>query len=356
MVFVRLTKLRALLVAALAIGLSAASSMSVGAPKCTLVKIEEWPVRLVNNLPIVDGAINGRKIGILIDTGAMRSLLLRAAAVRLDLPRQEATGYRMFGIGGQTRVEIASIDEFRIGQNVRKDWRLLVAGEQSDDNGIDVILGEDFFHAFDVEFDLAHNAVRLFQPKDCDGVSLAYWTSDVAGNVKLEPFSESRAEIVLSVQINGHPVRAKLDSGSSASVLSKDDAAAAGVTPETPGVVAGDRTRGLGTNTVATWIGPFQSFAIDNEIIRDTTILFADLYKDTRYTSTGSNISRNVEQLHPMLLGADFLRAHRVLVAHSRSKLYFTYVGGPVFLTRSATPAVGPPPEAGAPPAAGDPK
>jgi hypothetical protein len=32
-----------------------------------------------------------------------------------------------------------------------------------------------------------------------------------------------------------------------------------------------------------------------------------------------------------MLLGADFLRAHRVLVAHSQRKLYFTYTGGPVF-------------------------
>jgi tetratricopeptide (TPR) repeat protein len=32
-----------------------------------------------------------------------------------------------------------------------------------------------------------------------------------------------------------------------------------------------------------------------------------------------------------MLLGADFLRAHRVLVAHSQGKMYFTYAGGPVF-------------------------
>ena len=32
-----------------------------------------------------------------------------------------------------------------------------------------------------------------------------------------------------------------------------------------------------------------------------------------------------------MLLGADFLRSHRVLVANSQRKLYFTYSGGPVF-------------------------
>ena len=32
-----------------------------------------------------------------------------------------------------------------------------------------------------------------------------------------------------------------------------------------------------------------------------------------------------------MILGADFLRAHRVLLAISQRKLYFTYVGGKVF-------------------------
>ena len=35
-----------------------------------------------------------------------------------------------------------------------------------------------------------------------------------------------------------------------------------------------------------------------------------------------------------MLLGADFLRSHRVLVSHSQRKLYFTYLGGPVFQSR----------------------
>jgi hypothetical protein len=32
-----------------------------------------------------------------------------------------------------------------------------------------------------------------------------------------------------------------------------------------------------------------------------------------------------------MLLGVDFLKAHRVFVAHSQRKIYFTYVGGPIF-------------------------
>jgi len=34
-----------------------------------------------------------------------------------------------------------------------------------------------------------------------------------------------------------------------------------------------------------------------------------------------------------LLLGADFLRAHRVLIAHGQRRMYFEYVSGTVFPT-----------------------
>jgi hypothetical protein len=75
---------------------------------------------------------------------------------------------------------------------------------------------------------------------------------------------------------------------------------------------------------------------IGDEMIRDTTMHFADLYKDATFTPGGSRIARKVDELQPMLIGADFLRSHRVLVAHSQRRMYFTYVGGPVFRTATA--------------------
>ena len=333
----------------IAIVLGSASSAVAGASRCTIALVEEWPIRLLHNHLIVDGAVNGRKVGIMLDTGATLSLILRATAARLDLPRRDAPGYRMFGIGGETRVEVASIDEFRIGQATLKDFKLLVAGENDFADGVDALLGEDFLHEFDVEFDLAHSTVRLFRPKDCDRVSLAYWSPDAAGEVEIESATDAgHPEIMLTVQINGRTVRAKLDSGASSSVLTKHDAAAAGVTPETQGVVAVGKSGGLGKNAVDTWIGPFESFAIGNEIVRNTTISFADLYKDVKYTQTGSQVRKSVAPLQPMLLGADFLRAHRVFVAHSQRKLYFTYAGGPVFQTGAQPPPGGPTPDGAA--------
>ena len=193
------------------LGMATASDIAGAASSgCRLVKVEDWPIRMQRNRLLVDGAINGQKVSVMLDTGAERTLILRAAAVRLGLPLSGTTNDRMFGVGGETKVDVAFVDEFRVGQAAQKQLRLLVAGEHDLGDDVGVLLGEDFFQRFDVEFDLAHNAVRLFQPKDCD-VRLAYWrapvpASGVRGNRR------NRPEIILAVGTNGQTMKAKLDS------------------------------------------------------------------------------------------------------------------------------------------------
>jgi clan AA aspartic protease (TIGR02281 family) len=309
----------------------AAACASAEAANCKLAEAASWPVRLERNRLLVEGAINGQKVSVMLDTGATRTLIFRTAAVRLGLPMTSTTNERMFGVGGETKVDVAQVDEFRVGEAAQKELRMLVAGEQNPGDEVGVLLGEDFFRVFDVEFDLVHNAVRLFQPKDCDSASLAYWARDGASVVEFERLDVNRPEIILTVRINDQPLPAMLDSGASRSVIDKAEAERVGVTPQTPGVVVAGRGTGLGKNAVDSWFGPFKSFAIGGETIRDTQILFSDLFKDATYHATGSNIARRIQVSHSMLLGADFLRSHRVLVAHSQRKLYFTYAGGPVF-------------------------
>ncbi len=70
---------------------------------------------------------------------------------------------------------------------------------------------------------------------------------------------------------------------------------------------------------------------------------FSDMYKDATYRATGSNLAHKIQVSYSMLLGADFLRSHRVLIAHSQRKVYFTYTGGPIFqVNRAAMPAGAP--------------
>jgi predicted aspartyl protease len=333
-----MTRLLRLAVAVAATLVVADAAMAQG--KCQFVRVVEWPVRMVRSKILVDGAINGKSVGIVLDTGATRSLVVRATAARLELPRHEAPGIRMFGVGGETKAEIAVIDELTLGKAPLKGVQFLVAGEGDWPPGMDVLLGEDFLQNFDLEFDLAHNAVRLYQPKDCDSAWLAYWTKDVVGEVEIERIDSNRAQIQFQVHVNDKPIDAELDSGASSTILTKAQAEALGVTPDTPGTRHAGTTGGLGARTVDWYVGSFKSFAIGNESIPDVRLRFADLYKDQTYSSTTSRVIKNIARNQPMLIGADFLRAHRVLVAHSQRKMYFSYAGGPVFDTGER--AVGP--------------
>jgi predicted aspartyl protease len=236
------------------------SAEAMAASNCQLTQIADWPVKLVGNHLVVDGAINGRKIGVMLDTGGT-SMILRSAADRLGLTRHQAPQYRLFGVGGESYVEAAIVDEFRVGNLARKNWEVMVAGEHDLGPSIDVVLGEDVFDHVDVEFDLMHGRVRLFQPRGCEGVALGYWAPQGTSQVNLA----SGPRIVVPVGINAHPIQAELDSGASSSVLDKPAAGRLGIGPETPGATLAGKGGGLGAKSVEYWIVPLQSFTLGDE-------------------------------------------------------------------------------------------
>jgi clan AA aspartic protease (TIGR02281 family) len=317
--------------AGIAIAIACGASCAAEA-KCTLARIADWPVRMERGHLLVDGYINGQKVNIILDTGAGTTMMFRETAARLGLPVQEAKGVRIFGVGGESQVDVAFIEEIRLGDAVRTSWKVYVVGDKS--IGADLLLSEEFFRNVDVEFDLAHNAVRLYQAKDCDGVPLAYWTTDAVESVDIEPMTIGQSLIELPVVINGRRIIAMLDSGAPNTIMEKGEAARVGVTPDTPGVIAAGKSRGIGRGSTETWVGTFQTFTIGNETFEDAEILFSDMFKDAKFMSVGSHIPTKVMSGISMLLGLDFLLGNRVMVAHSQRKLYFTPTGAPVFKIR----------------------
>jgi predicted aspartyl protease len=327
---------RSVLLAGL-VAFAATSTVALAqAANCKLQKVVEWKVRSIGRHMAVDGAINGKKIGLVLDTGASLSILFRSAAKRLDLPLTESRGSRIYGVGGQSQVYTAVIEEFKLGEAPVRDFTVTVAGDENVGEGFDLLLGEDFLSHFDIEFDLAHDSVRLWQPKDCGERPLAYWTKEVVGEVAIEPTSETNRKIMFTVHLNGTPVHTMLDSGASTTVVSKHDAERLGV-KATPIAAS---TSGVGPKSIELSVGKFASFAIGNEEIPDVEILVADIFKNATYQGTGSRVARNVFDTQPMLLGADFLRSHRTYVSHAQKKMYFTYTGGPVFVTGRKPPPV----------------
>ena len=297
----------------------AAGHAMAAPPECKLIRIEEWPVRIERNMPIIDGEINGNKVAILIDTGSKKSFVTRSAVARMMLTRMHV---------GTTGLESVRIEELRIGPASRRDWNVLVAPEQ--DFGtqvVSLILGYDFFAAVDFEFDLANRAIRLFQARDCDGTSLAYWTDAKP----VETQVQGTNEILVTVAVNGRLMFGVLDSGASVSALTMAESVRLGVNAKTPGVVTAGCSIGIGRPALDYWSAPFESFAIGNEVIRNPTLRIADFTRETSVSQVGGGQASRFAAQPQLILGMDFLRAHRIFIANSQRRMYFTYAGGTVF-------------------------
>jgi len=136
---------------------------------------------------------------------------------------------------------------------------------------------------------------------------------------------------IVEIEINGKKLRALIDSGDPYTTIDLAAAAALGVTPQSPGVMSVGKVGGVGKHNSEAWSAPFDSFAIGAEAINHPRIRMHDLYGSLYKDVEKLWVSEKVNGEPPVILGADFLRAHRILVAVSQHKVYLSYVGGPVF-------------------------
>ncbi len=292
----------------------APSAFAEDAPvKCKLVKIGEWHLRFLGAAPVVDGAINGKPISILLSTGNDYSFITRAAAEKLDLP-MHSTGRYFEGVGGDTRVLMTRVVELRVGSTAAGPMSVRVVGEKPI-NGVDFVLGYDFFKTMDVELDYANATARLFRPIDCGDKPLAYWDSDA----QQLPMDVSWVPMV-TVTVNGREATARISSGVSSSSVHLSFAEKLGITPGSTGVRQGSCTGSFVGDPVHEWIAPFDTIVIGGETIRNAHLRMGDYY-------SGGLLAED------LMLGGDFLKAHRVLISTMQRKLYATYTGGQVFPT-----------------------
>ena len=138
--------------------------------------------------------------------------------------------------------------------------------------------------------------------------------------MSIEPSSASEPHTIGEVRVNGTKLRAMFDTGAARSMVSRRAAERAGLNLEAEGVATGGSWFGLGRKPIRSWLVPVASFAIGEEEIRNTRLRVADT------EVPGAD----------MLIGADFFLSHRVYVATSQRKLFFTYNGGAVFNLEAA--------------------
>jgi predicted aspartyl protease len=320
---------------ALAVGVSAWPALA----DCKMIQVAELQLDPHWYGVVADGQINGQPVKVLVDTGASLSMISRSAAVKMGLTIGPIPGLTIYGVGGQRNGYGASVKSLRIG-NLVADNRMFAASDGLDDPQIAMILGNDMLAQFDVEFDLPDHVMRLFKPEGCVADQLAYWNKPYSLAPLLATNRDSPS-IRTPVSLNGHSISAELDSGAGVSVVDITVANRIGVVVDTS--VTTDPTRGLGEAPRPVSIGQFKTFALGEEQIGNIRIelikLVADMQTTDQQTDTriAHSVSGDVEPM--MLIGQDFLHAHRVLVANREHALLFSYLGGPVFATPAAKKA-----------------
>ncbi|MBV8854909.1 MAG: aspartyl protease family protein [Sinobacteraceae bacterium] len=305
----------------LGVGLCPAASAT-----CTLARLAEAPVVMVEMRPTVSARINGTDASFLIDSGAFFSTLSRATVAQFNLRRSPApTQLRVRGVGGDAAdLALTTVKDFTLFGVDIPNVEFLVGGSEVGANVVG-ILGQNVLRIADVEYDLANGVIRLMRVKGCAKSALAYWAAN-------QPYSEMEIDWATALQphttgiayLNGVKIHVMFDTGAATSVVTVRGARRAGVKTDGPDVVPAGYGFGIGRQTVRNWLAPVDSFKIGAEEIRHTHLRLADFELGAA----------------DMLIGADFFLSHRIYVASSQRRLYFTYNGGPVFdLRRLPDPA-----------------
>ncbi len=295
--------------------------------------------------PMVSAEINGTDVRFSLDSGAFFSMISPASAAALKLRTYPAPpGFYVTGIGGRIQVALTKVENFHLNGISLHDVEFIVGG--NDESGESIgLLGRNFLQIADVEFDLAQGVVKLMSAEDCGDTVLAYWAhagesysvmnieaphDQLFASHKSKAAARIQEPITGTARVNGVDIRVAFDTGAPTSYLTVKAAAKAGIKLGSPGVVPAGYGGGIGRGQVANYLAQVASFKIGDEEVRNTRLRLGDT---------------NIEG-EDMLIGADFFLSHRIYVANSQHKLYFTYNGGPVFNLKTVVAASTQPPAA----------
>ncbi len=292
----------------------------VAQAKCTLEYVQ-LPVVTTDLRPEIDAKVNGQTLRFVLDSGAFYSVITPGTASALKLhigpaPRR----LTLEGAGGIFKASVVATEHFEVGGADLHRIEFLTGGSETGE-GTAGVLGQNFLHTNDVEYDLANGVVRLVKAKDCTG-PMVYWAAPGArySAIDLTPLNGDTFATTALVSVNGQRLKAQFDTGASVSYPTLAAAKRLGFDPKAPGVTDAGLDHGFGRSEFRTWIMPVESFKIGDEEVRHTKLRVGD----------------SVLGEGDMLIGADFFLSHHIYVANKRERIFFTYNGGPVFDLRVA--------------------
>jgi len=317
------------IVAAVAVCLAAFLAPPASAedqPKCTLTRAANLDMTLDQaGRPVVPVSINGTKLSFVVDTAGIYTGVRQKTVDGLKLRTESLRNGLLLTLNGKKIDTIAHADELLIGRLPIKDMSFMVWPQSHDANDSDGTLAGEFLHLFDIEFDFAAAKFSLFLQNDC-GPRVVHWTSGPHGELPFEmnktPMNTSMYifnksadwHIVARAKLDGVDVDATIDTGSTMSFMTVEDAA--DVLPQEMDEKNLKRLDSGDDPEHAIFTYPFKTLDFGDIRIDHPQIIMQH--------RTDDGLSRRFQSRPQIILGTSALRQLHLYISYKDRIIYFT--------------------------------
>ncbi len=284
----------------------------IGAPQARAATADECAPRLRSVLnvsptgvPLVTLTINGAAAHLLLDTGAEQTTLTEVAARRLGLLTDFDHTRTMRGVGGN--VSAGTVEPDLVTGGGRKLPGLTFAvvpvtlppvGEQA----VDGLLGADMLGAYELDIDLGHHLIKLYDPSNCSVPTLPWRRTydEVDGQ-----YSRHK-HLAFPITLDGHKLTAFIDTGAQISLI---DAGATSKLGVTDAALAADDAllmQGVSTQVVTAREHRFGKLGIADGVLLSPVMGVTPLRLDDA----------------DLLMGADVLRRQRIWLSYASRRIF----------------------------------
>jgi hypothetical protein len=282
--------------------------------------VAELEAKTLSDILVVKVQIDSADAWVRIDTGSLFNDINPQLAATQKLEEFRQTGGVTVVIKdpkGKSR-HIVKVPELTVGDMKAKNLPFVVMDAAASGGlNADGILGAQFLAAFDVELDVPHGKVNLFTHDHCKG-HVVYWTQDYSA----VPFTtDPTMRPVLSVTLDGHVLKAELDTGAPFSILPAQVARRVfDIEPDENGrQPEGQANYGVG-NTTPVYSHRFEKFEIGSITFHNTEFkVIRDLQgKVFGLAPPGEHVSS------PVTIGMHHLSKLRAFIAYSEHTIYLS--------------------------------
>jgi predicted aspartyl protease len=317
---------------------------------CTAAQAADCkPLQIVNTIKmeranggtrfLVPVEINGTAQKLLLDTGGATTSLSSQTVNALGL-KEESSRFKLYDLYGNASDSQVTVKTFDMGNARGEGLKFQVSPMQNleTEASANGLLSTDLFLQYDVDMDFGADRLNYFSQDHCEG-RVAYWPERP---IAIVPVTLENGHINVPVTIDGHQLRAIIDTGADNSAMNVEVAISTfDLKPgseDTPLIETSKADPFMKEYSHKFETLSFEGISVTNPKISIITDRMAA--KDLKPTIRGKLADPYGSHIRQVIVGMDVLRHLHLYMAYKEKKLYISPAGSgeSVLFKTSAAP------------------